>query len=38
MTIVMMLSPVGSVVFTFVDVARPLTRLNGALGKMAPAS
>jgi methyl-accepting chemotaxis protein len=35
MTIVMMLSLLGSVVFTFVDVSRPLTRLNGALGKMA---
>ena len=35
MAIVMMLSLVGSVIFTFVGVARPLTRLNGALGKMA---
>jgi methyl-accepting chemotaxis protein len=35
MTIVMMVSLVGSVIFTFVGVARPLTRLNGALGKMA---
>jgi methyl-accepting chemotaxis protein len=35
MTIVMMISLVGSVIFTFVGVARPLTRLNGALGKMA---
>jgi methyl-accepting chemotaxis protein len=30
-----MLSLVGSVIFTFLGVARPLTRLNGALGKMA---
>jgi methyl-accepting chemotaxis protein len=35
MAVVMMLSLVGSVVFTFVGVARPLIRLNGALGKMA---
>ncbi len=35
MEIVMMLSLAGSVLFTFVDVSRPLTRLNGALGKMA---
>ena len=35
MAIVVMLSLVGSVVFTFVGVARPLIRLNGALGKMA---
>jgi methyl-accepting chemotaxis protein len=35
MEIVMMLSLVGSVVFTFVSVSRPLMRLNGALGKMA---
>jgi methyl-accepting chemotaxis protein len=35
MAIVVMLSLVGSVVFTFVGVARPLMRLNGALGKMA---
>jgi methyl-accepting chemotaxis protein len=33
--IVVMLSLVGSVIFTFVGVARPLMRLNGALGKMA---
>ncbi len=32
---VVMLSLVGSVVFTFVGVARPLMRLNAALGKMA---
>jgi methyl-accepting chemotaxis protein len=35
MLIVMMVSLVGSVIFTFVGVARPLIRLNGALGKMA---
>jgi methyl-accepting chemotaxis protein len=35
MAIVMMLSLVGSVIFTFVSVSRPLTRLSGALGKMA---
>jgi methyl-accepting chemotaxis protein len=35
MTIAMMISLVGSVIFTFVSVSRPLTRLNGALGKMA---
>ena len=35
MTVVMMLSLVGSVIFSFIGVARPLTRLNGALGKMA---
>jgi methyl-accepting chemotaxis protein len=35
MTIVMMVSLVGSVIFTFAGVSRPLTRLNGALGKMA---
>jgi methyl-accepting chemotaxis protein len=34
-TIVMIVSLVGSVIFTFLDVSRPLTRLNGALGKMA---
>jgi methyl-accepting chemotaxis protein len=33
--IVMMLSLVGSVIFTFVGVSRPLIRLSGALGKMA---
>jgi len=32
---VVMLSLVGSVIFTFVGVARPLMRLNAALGKMA---
>jgi methyl-accepting chemotaxis protein len=32
---VVMLTLVGSAVFTFLGVARPLTRLNGALGKMA---
>jgi methyl-accepting chemotaxis protein len=35
MAIVMMLSLVGSVVFTSFGIARPLMRLNGALGKMA---
>ncbi len=35
LAIVVMLSLVGSVVFTFVDVSRPLMRLNGALGNMA---
>jgi methyl-accepting chemotaxis protein len=35
LTIVMMLSMIGSVIFTFVDVSRPLARLNGSLGKMA---
>jgi len=33
--ILVMMTLVGSVVFTFIGVARPLTRLNGALGKMA---
>ena len=35
MAIIMMLSLIGSVIFTFVGVSRPLTRLSGALGKMA---
>ena len=35
MLIVMMLSLVGSVIFTFVGVSQPLIRLSGALGKMA---
>jgi hypothetical protein len=35
MTIAVMTSLVVSVIFTFVGVARPLMRLNGALGKMA---
>ena len=35
MTIAMMVSLIGSVIFTFVSVSRPLTLLNGALGKMA---
>jgi methyl-accepting chemotaxis protein len=35
MGIIMMVSLLGSVVFTFVDVSRPLMRLNDALGKMA---
>jgi methyl-accepting chemotaxis protein len=34
-TIAMMVSLVGSVIFTFVSVSRPLMLLNGALGKMA---
>ncbi len=33
--ILVMMTLVGSVIFTFIGVARPLTRLNGALGKMA---
>jgi methyl-accepting chemotaxis protein len=33
--VAMMLSLAGSIIFTFLGVARPLTRLNGALGKMA---
>ncbi len=33
--VVIMLSLVGSVIFTFIGVASPLTRLNGALAKMA---
>jgi methyl-accepting chemotaxis protein len=33
--IAVMLSLVGSVIFTFLGVARPLTGLNGALGRMA---
>ena len=33
--IAVMLSLIGSVIFTFFGVARPLTRLNAALGKMA---
>ena len=33
--IIVMMTLIGSVIFTFVGVARPLTRLNGALGKMA---
>jgi methyl-accepting chemotaxis protein len=35
MAIVMMVSLVGSVIFTFLGVSRPLIRLSGALGKMA---
>src|ERR1700730_18129315 len=35
MAIIMMVSLVGSVIFTFVSVSRPLIRLSGALGKMA---
>jgi methyl-accepting chemotaxis protein len=33
--IVMMVSLVGSVIFTFISVSRPLIRLSGALGEMA---
>jgi methyl-accepting chemotaxis protein len=33
--IVVILALLGSVIFTFVDVSRPLTRLNNALGRMA---
>ena len=33
--ILVMMTLIGSVIFTFLGVARPLTRLNGALGKMA---
>jgi methyl-accepting chemotaxis protein len=33
--ILVMMTLIGSVIFTFIGVARPLTRLNGALGKMA---
>jgi methyl-accepting chemotaxis protein len=33
--ILVVMTLVGSVIFTFIGVARPLTRLNGALGKMA---
>ena len=33
--VLVMLSLVGSVIFTFLGVARPLTALNGALGKIA---
>ncbi|MGJ4929015.1 methyl-accepting chemotaxis protein [Bradyrhizobium sp. HKCCYLS2038] len=33
--VVLMLSLIGSVAFTFAGIARPLMRLNGALGKMA---
>jgi methyl-accepting chemotaxis protein len=35
LAVVVMLTLAGSAVFTFLGVARPLTRLNGALGKMA---
>ena len=35
MAIVVVLSLIASVVFSFLGVARPMTRLNGALGKMA---
>jgi methyl-accepting chemotaxis protein len=33
--VTVMLALIGSVIFTFIGVARPLTRLNGALGKIA---
>jgi methyl-accepting chemotaxis protein len=33
--ILVMMTLIGSVIFTFIDVARPLTRLNSALGRMA---
>jgi methyl-accepting chemotaxis protein len=35
MAIVVMMSLIGSVVFSFFGIARPMTRLNGALGQMA---
>jgi methyl-accepting chemotaxis protein len=35
MALVVVVSLIGSVVFSFLGVARPMTRLNGALGKMA---
>ena len=35
MAIVVVMSLIASVVFSFLGVARPMTRLNGALGKMA---
>ncbi len=35
MAVVVVLSLIASVVFSFLGVARPMTRLNGALGKMA---
>ena len=35
MAIVVVISLIASVVFSFLGVARPMTRLNGALGKMA---
>ena len=35
MAIVVMVSMIGAMVFSFLGVARPMTRLNGALGEMA---
>jgi len=35
LAMVVMLSLIGSVVFSFIGIARPMTRLNGALGEMA---
>ena len=35
LALVVMLSLIGSVVFSFIGIARPMTLLNGALGKMA---
>jgi len=35
LALVVMLSLIGSVVFSFIGIARPMTRLNGALGEMA---
>ena len=35
MALVVVVSLIGSVVFSFLGVARPMTRLNGAFGKMA---
>jgi len=35
LALLVMASLVGSIVFTFLGIARPLTRLNGALGQMA---
>ena len=35
MAIVVVIAIVGSVLFSFIGIARPMTRLNGALGQMA---
>ena len=35
MAVIVILAMVGSVVFTFIGITRPMMRLNGALGKMA---
>jgi methyl-accepting chemotaxis protein len=35
LSIMMVLSLVGSVIFSFLGIARPMTRLNGAMGQMA---